>query len=134
MVLTHLRSSSLLPQPYMEAKLDPSWSPLGQECLLLFAWQILFKGTSTAQKPLQCLHNTWSIAPLSHLLGCSLATCYVSASLTRLGPLGSEQRLSQCESSSVSATKMPNKDCGFITYGREGPHTGRWQGSQRSHS
>lgn len=51
MALTHRRSSSCycLPQPYIAAKLDPSRSPLGQECLLLFSRQILFKGTSRVQ-------------------------------------------------------------------------------------
>lgn len=152
MVLTHLHSSSLLPQPYIAAKPTLSGHCWARGSFSSLPGKSYPKAQVQFRYPLCCqasailgrenspflslrsLHNTCSIASLWHLLCCSLATCFVSASLARLGPLGSAQRLSQCESSSVSTTKMPNKDCGFITYGQEGPHTGCWQRSQWSHS
>lgn len=151
------RSCYCLPQPYSPAKVDPSWSPLAfadpyQECLLLVSQQILFNGTSTVQRSpaLRSLSDPWegervtpsiTLGPLLHpstYCACLWLVVHVSSSLARRGPLGPEQCLIQCESPPVSTgpgiAKMPNKCCGFITHGQEGPHTGRWQGLRWPHS
>lgn len=144
-----------LPHPYIPAKVDPSWSPLG----FCSGWPLVRNAFSSspsksyrmAQGQVRCLllcktslipvriHHSPLCAPsitLCNTLLHSSTYCiilwlvvYVSDSLARLAPLGLEQCLIQCKSPSVSigpgTTKMPNTCCGFIIYGPGGHHAGR---------